>query len=439
MGSGDSTDLHALGATAAAARIREGALSPVALVEALFARIKSVESRVEAWVHLDETGARAVATELDAEVRRKQIRGALHGVPVGVKDIFHVAGMPTRAGSRVLSDEPNPAADATSVARLRAAGAIVLGKTHTTEFAFRDPAPTRNPWNREHTPGGSSSGSAAAVAARMIPLALGSQTVGSVLRPAAYCGVVGLKPTHGLVPADGVIPLAWSLDHVGVFARSVADAALVLTVLADRAVAIEPVRAPRLAVASELVERADADVAAQVSAAVAAFARAGASIAQVKLPASFAGLHEAGQRVLEAEAAAYHEPALGRRRADFGASIRELAEIGLAQPAPVYVRANRARLAFRADVMPLLAGYDALISPTAPATAPAGLKWTGDASLCAPWSSAGTPSISLPSGVDRNGLPHAVQLTAAAGAETRLLSVASWCETVLAFSATPRC
>ncbi|MBI2202902.1 MAG: amidase [Candidatus Rokubacteria bacterium] len=438
MHSAVAVDLTTLSAADAAARIRDGRLSPVALVEALIARIKTVDARIDAWVHLDEAGARAAAAALEAEARRGAIRGALHGVPVGIKDIFHVSGMPTRAGSRPFAHSM-PAADATSVARLRAAGAIVLGKTHTTEFAFRDPAPTRNPWNREHTPGGSSSGSAAAVASRLVPLALGSQTVGSVLRPAAYCGIVGLKPTHGLVPVDGVIPLAWSLDHVGSFGRSVEDAALALAVAAGRSLPIEPVRAPRLALAPELVQRADAAVAAQINAAVSAFARAGATITDVKLPASFAELHEAGQRVLEAEAAAYHEPALGKHRDDFGASIRGLAETGLRQPAPVYVRANRLRLRFRDDVMPTLAECDALISPTAPATAPRGLGWTGDASLCAPWSSAGTPSISLPSGVDAAGLPHAIQLVGAAHTESRLLSVAAWCERILAFSATPAC
>ena len=435
MPSGEGA-LEALGAAAAAARIRAGELSPVALLEAVLTRIRALDPRIEAWVHVDEAGARAAAATLDAEARRGSLRGPLHGVPIGVKDIFHVAGMPTRAGTRSFAHSM-PTVDATSVARLRAAGAIVVGKTHTTEFAFRDPAPTRNPWNRDHTPGGSSSGSGAAVAARMVPLALGSQTVGSVLRPAAYCGIVGFKPTHGLVPVDGVIPLAWSLDHVGVLARSVADAALAVATMAARPVAIESMRAPRLAVAPELVQRAEPDVAGQLTAAVSAFARAGAAITEVKLPASFAVLADAGQRVLEAEAGAYHEAGLREHRADYGASIRDLAEAGIRQSAAVYVRANRARMAFRDEVAPLLSGYDAIISPTAPAPAPAGLSWTGDASLCAPWSSSGVPSISLPTGLGGSGLPHAIQLTGAAGAEARLVSVAAWCETQLGFAATP--
>jgi aspartyl-tRNA(Asn)/glutamyl-tRNA(Gln) amidotransferase subunit A len=438
MPSADPGDLPALGAAAAAARIRAGQLSSAALLEGLLARIRDVEPRIEAWAHVDEAGARAAAASLDTDARRGVIRGPLHGVPVGVKDIFHVAGMPTRAGSRPFAHSM-PATDATSVARLRAAGAVIVGKTHTTEFAFRDPAPTRNPWEREHTPGGSSSGSGAAVAARMVPLALGSQTVGSVLRPAAYCGVVGFKPTHGLIPVDGVIPLAWSLDHVGVLARSVADAALAVSVMAARPVTLEPVRAPRLALAPELVARAEADVAAQVSAAVGAFVRSGAAIVEVKLPASFAALGDAARRVLEAEAGAYHEAGLREHRAEYGASIRDLADAGLALGAAEYIRANRARLAFRDEVLPLLAEYDALVSPTAPATAPAGLRWTGDASLCAPWSGSGVPAISLPAGLDPSGLPHAIQLVGAAGAESRLVSAAAWCEALLGFAAAPAC
>src|SRR5919197_2942484 len=225
------SELAALGVVEAAERIRHGTLSPVALVEACLERIRALDGAVQAWVHVDEPGALAVARERAREAERAAVRGPLHGIPLGVKDIFDVAGLPTAAGAPPFAHR-RPGEDAASVALLRAAGAIVLGKTHTTQFAYRDPAPTRNPWNLAHTPGGSSAGSAAAVAARMVPLALGSQTVGSVLRPAAYCGVVGLKPTHGLVSADGVIPLAWSLDHVGVFARTVHDCALGLSLLA---------------------------------------------------------------------------------------------------------------------------------------------------------------------------------------------------------------
>lgn len=431
-----SGDRASLAAADAARQVREGTLSSVELTEACLARIAAREPSVRAWVSLDEAGARAVARERDAEARAGRIRGPLHGVPIGVKDIIDAAGLPTTGGARGWA-HTRPVHDATAVARLRAAGAVVLGKTVTTEFAFRDPGPTRNPWNLEHTPGGSSSGSAAAVAARMAPLALGTQTVGSVLRPAAYCGVVGLKGTHGLVPVDGVIPLAWSLDHVGVLARSVEDAALTLGVMAGRDLSWAPGRPPRLALSPELLARADPGTAARIAAVAGALARAGASVTEVKLPATFSEIHAAGTTVLEAEAATYHEAAWRKHADEFGPGIRAMVDAGLRHPAAVYIRANRARLGFRGDVMPLLAAYDALLGPTAPAPAPAGLAWTGDASLCAPWSSAGVPAISLPAGVSSSGLPEAVQLVAAAGAETSLLQTAAWCERVLAFTATP--
>ena len=427
MSSTDRATLATLGVREAAHRIQSGELTATELIEACLDKVRALEPTLMAWAHLDADGARAAARAQDAGTAR----GVLRGVPIGVKDIFHVQGMPTTAGSRPFAHS-RPASDATSVARLRAAGAVILGKTHTTEFAFRDPAPTRNPWNPRHTPGGSSSGSAAAVAARMVPAALGTQTVGSVLRPAAYCGVVGFKPTHGLVPADGVIPLAWSLDHVGVFARSVLDVALVLGVLTGRGLDPVPVGALRLALAPELLERATPEMATHVRGLADRFAAAGAKVTEVKLPAEFATLHAAGQRVLEVEAAAYHRDAFAQHEKDYGKNLAEMIRIGLGHSAVDYVAANRARLAFRDAVMPLLSAHDALISPTAPATPPEGLGFTGDASLCAPWSSAGVPSISLPSGVsDVSRLPLAVQLTQAAGADARLLGVAAWCERVL--------
>src|SRR5439155_24953358 len=254
--------VHTLSAVEAVAAIRAGRLTTTALVEACLRRIEARDAELRAWVTVDRDGALAQAAGLDAEARAGRWRGPLHGLPVGLKDIFHVAGLRTTAGARGFADSV-PAEDAASVARLRAAGAVILGKLHTTEFAYADPAVTKNPWRPDRTPGGSSAGSAAAVAARMVPLALGTQTVGSVLRPAAFCGVVGLKPTYGRISRRGVIPAAWTLDHVGVLARSVADSALVLGVLAgpdpadpgslaapppavDAVVGGVPERAPRL-------------------------------------------------------------------------------------------------------------------------------------------------------------------------------------------------
>jgi aspartyl-tRNA(Asn)/glutamyl-tRNA(Gln) amidotransferase subunit A len=427
--------LTALGAREAAGRVRDGKIAPVDLVDACLERIRALDARLAAWAYVDEAGARETARTLGAEATSGRIRGPLHGVPVAIKDIIHVAGMPTTGGAKAWA-HTRPTTDAPVVSRLRAAGAVILGKTHTTEFAYRDPAPTHNPWNLGHTPGGSSAGSGAAVAARMVPLALGTQTVGSILRPAAYCGVVGFKATHGLTPTEGVIPLAWSLDHVGVLTRSVDDAALGLGVLARRELTVATRSAPTLAVAPELLERAEGATAAHVRATAEAFARAGARIVEVVLPPSFARLHDAGLRVLQAETATYHAADFARHAGEFGPGIRAAIEAGLRQSAVDYVEANRARLQFRDAVMPLLEGHDALLTPTAPGPAPAGLASTGDAWFCAPWSSAGVPAISLPSGLADSGLPHAVQLVGAAGRETPLLGVAAWCETVLAFSAT---
>jgi len=436
MSSDDALLLTRLSAREAQRRIRDGKITAEKLLAACLDRIGTLDGELKAWTHVDEAGARATARERDAETRAGRPCGPLHGVPIGIKDIFDVAGMPTTGGAQPWAHR-RVTEDATAVARLRAAGAVIVGKTATTEFAYRDPAPTRNPWNLGHTPGGSSAGSGAAVAARMIPLANGSQTVGSVLRPAAYNGVVGLKPTHGLIPVDGVIPLAWSFDHVGVFARSVDDAALMLGILAGGEYDAAVGRPPRIAVATELIARAEPDLTGHLRAAADAFRKAGATVVDVALPASFGALHSAGLAVLEAEAAAYHEEAFRTHAAEFGREMRACVEAGLKATAIGYVKAHRARLRFREDVMPILAAHDVLLSPTAPSPAPAGLGSTGDGSLCAPWSYAGVPSISLPSGLAASGLPFAVQLTAAAGHEQALLRAAAWCEDVLRFSAAP--
>ncbi len=442
-----------LTATEIVRRVRAGGLSPVAVVEACLARIAETESALCAWVHVDTEGSVKAARVLEAEARAGRLRGPLHGVPVGVKDIYHVAGTVTTAGAGAFAHE-RPAADATAVARLRAAGAVILGKTATTEFAYADPAETRNPWNLEHTPGGSSSGSAAAVAAGMIPLALGSQTVGSTLRPAAYCGVVGLKPTHGRISAAGVVPLAWSLDHVGIFARSVEDAALALSVLAGHdpadgfSAAVPPgdylgalisfERPPRLGIPRGLfASKASPEVTAHLEAIAAAFAKAGAAVEEVKLPPSAEAIHDAGQLVMRVEAAAYHRDRFARHRDAYRPKIRGLIEEGLAIAGVEYVSAQQARRRFREEMEPILDGHDALLMPVAPTTAPKGLKWTGDPGLCAPWSFSGLPAIALPSGLAQDGLPLSIQLVAGAFAEGRLLPVARWCEAILSFTAAP--
>jgi Asp-tRNA(Asn)/Glu-tRNA(Gln) amidotransferase A subunit family amidase len=221
----DLTNLHLLSACEAARLIRDGVISSEQFVEGCLARIREVEEQVQAWTFLDPEHALAQARTADAWRSEGRATGPLHGVPVGDKDIFDTADMPTENGS-VLHAGRTPSRDAAAVTMLRAAGAVIMGKTVTTEFAYFSPGKTRNPHNSEHTPGGSSSGSAAAVATGMVPIALGSQTNGSVIRPAAFCGVIGFKPTHGLIPRQGVLTLSRTLDHVGLFSHTIEDIAL---------------------------------------------------------------------------------------------------------------------------------------------------------------------------------------------------------------------
>jgi Asp-tRNA(Asn)/Glu-tRNA(Gln) amidotransferase A subunit family amidase len=430
------TVLTDVGVGAAAEAIRRGETTSSELVEACMARIAATDDELRAWVTVDADGAAAAAGERDADVRAGRPLGPLHGVPIGIKDIIDVAGMTTTAGAAVFAHTQSER-DSTLVARLRAAGAVILGKTVATQFAYKDPAPTLNPWSARHTPGGSSSGSAAAVAARQVPAAIGTQTVGSILRPAAYCGVVGLKGEFGEVPLDGVVPVAWSLDHVGPITRSVANAALLLGVLADAPIDMVTTDRPRLAVSRELLDLAEPTLRGHLVTVMTLLTDAGATIVHVALPPSFAGIVAAGRLILEAEAAAYHEAMFAEHAADYGPGIAELVTAGLARRATELARAERARAAFRDEVAPVLGAFDALLSPVAPGPAPRRSEGTGDFSLCAPWSFIGVPSISIPTGVDEAGLPLALQLIGGPGGLGRLLGAATWSERVIGFSARP--
>ena len=434
--------MYELGAAEAARRIRAGTLSPSNLLAACLKRTDAVEPAVAAWVRLDRDAAARVAVQRDIEAREGRFMGPLHGVPIALKDIFDAAGVPTTAGAPAWATR-TPAVDAPSVAALRGAGAVPMGKLATTPFAYLDPSVTRNPWDPEHTPGGSSSGPAAAVAARMVPLALGSQTVGSVLRPAAYCGVVGLKPTHGRISAAGVLELAGSLDHVGVFARAVEDCALALTVLVggdpapdDYVGAVVDPPAPRLGVLAPFLARATPEMGKHLEAVTRGLEAAGARLEDVALPAAFASIYDVGATVLRAEAAAAHAPLFPAHAAEYPPKIKELIELGHAISAPVYLAAQAARRQVREAVGAIAARYDAFLLPTIGAPAPRGLGSTGDPSFCSPWSFLGMPAITLPTGVE-GGLPLAVQLVAAPWSEARLLAAAAWCERVVGFAAGP--
>jgi len=443
--------MYELSASEAARRIRAGSLSPSNLVAACLKRVDATEPAVGAWVRLDRDAAARVAVQRDIEAREGRFMGPLHGVPIALKDVFDAAGVPTISGAPAWATR-TATADATVVARLRGAGAVPMGKLVTTPFAFLDPSTTRNPWNPEHTPGGSSSGPAAAVAARMVPLALGSQTVGSVLRPAAYCGVIGFKPTHRRISTAGVLALAESLDHVGVFARSVEDCALALSLLAGpdpadpHASAVPPgpylavlaaPAPPRIGVLGALIAQATPEMAKHLDAILRELEGAGARLVDVDLPDSFATLRTAGETVLAVEAAHAHSPLYASHAADYPPRIKELIERGRAVTAPDYLAAQSARRRAGDELDAVASSHDALLAPTIGAPAPRGLGSTGDPGFCAPFTFAGLPAISLPTGLDPSGLPLALQLVGTAWGEARLLAAAAWCESVIRFDAGP--
>lgn len=437
----------------AAARVRSRELSPVALTESLLDRIEALEPTLKAWVTVDRQGALEAARRCERELEQRGSRGPLHGVPVGLKDIFYTAGMKTTACSKVYADFVPPY-DATAVARLREAGAIILGKTVTTEFAFADPPLTRNPWNPDCTPGGSSSGSAVAVAARMCPATLGSQTGGSTLRPAAYNGIVGFKPTYGRVSRYGVIPLSWSQDTVGILVRTVEDAALLLQVLAghdphDPSSANRPVpdyrqaperppAPPRIGMVRQFFfERADREVCQHTAAIAERLSRAGARVEEVGLPESFATAHAAQAIIRTVEAVAFHEELFREHREEYSPKLRALLEGGMLVPGVRYVQAQRLRRRFRRDMETVMGQVDALLTPAAPSPAPQDLSTTGDPVFQGAWTYAGLPAIAIPSGLSPSGMPLGIQLVGAPFAEDRLLAVARWCELVLEMELMP--
>ncbi len=434
-------DAYRLTVAEASRLIRDGRLTPIRLLESVLGRIEELEPRVEAWVTLDEEGARASAEALTREAEEGDLRSLVHGIPVGVKDIYFTGGLRTTMGSPIYADYV-PTFDAETVRLLREAGAVIPGKTETTEFAYVDPAPTRNPWNLEYTPGGSSSGSAAAVASGMCPSALGSQTGGSVIRPAAFCGVVGMKPTYDLISRRGVYPLSWSLDHVGFFTRTVEDAGIMLGVLTGRATEWEkPVdegRAPRFGLLRGFFEeRAHEAVWGGFEEAVERLRDAGADVEEAALPDSFGLVLPAHSVIFASETASIHQSLFGERMEDYRPHIRGLVASGLLVPASAYLKARRFKGRFTGEVEALLSDFDCLLTPASVTPALKGLESTGDASFNSPWSLCGFPSITVPSGLTAESLPVGLQLVAGPYGEGGLLRAAGWCEKVLGFPKDP--
>jgi Asp-tRNA(Asn)/Glu-tRNA(Gln) amidotransferase A subunit family amidase len=437
----DLKNLHLLSATEAARLIRDGVISSEQLVEACLSRIRDVDPQVQAWTFLDPDHALAQARAADALRLEGKPIGPLHGVPIGIKDIFDTDDMPTENGS-VIHAGRTPSRDATVVSMLRAAGAVIMGKTVTTEFAYFSPGKTRNPVDSEHTPGGSSSGSAAAVAANMVPFALGSQTNGSTIRPAAYCGVIGFKPTHGLISRHGVFALSRTLDHVGLFARSIDDIALLAGQITGydendpdtrprarlpfvEVAAEEPPLPPMFAfIKTPMWDRADEDTREGLAEIIESL---GAQAEEVELFPSASEAWQWHQDIMSAEMALNleREWKLGGDR--LSEQLRTLIERGQEVRAIDYQRALARINPIHESFVELFEQlYDAILTPAAPSPAPKGLTATGDPAFCTLWTLCGMPAISLPLLQSTNGLPIGVQLVGPRLGDARLLRTARW-------------
>jgi amidase len=426
--------LHALTLREALEAMR-GGTSAIELAQAGLARVRQTEPAIHAFAHLDEAHVRRAAeTSL-----RSPASAPLRGIGVGVKDIIDTADLPTERGS-VIHAGRRPARSAACVEHLRSAGGYVFGKTVTTAFAFLDPGPTRNPWNPGHTPGGSSSGSAAAVAAGQVTAALGTQTNGSVIRPAAFCGVVGFKPTRALLPFDGIFVWSSTFDTLGTFTRTVADAALVASALAPspglRAQIDVPARPPHLALlASYPWTDVASDAAEALTAAAVALRNAGATVSPVGYPDAWRDAHRAHRTIMLYEGAR----ALGQVQAAHRDRISPLTNAALDEGHAIAEADYRAALAARDQAIAYfsdwMAPYDAVLSPSANGAAPAGLASTGDPACCTLWSLVGFPAINLPIALSAGRLPLGMQLAARAGSDDTLLGVAAWCEARLGFGA----
>jgi Asp-tRNA(Asn)/Glu-tRNA(Gln) amidotransferase A subunit family amidase len=414
-------------------RMAAGTLTALALAESQLARIAATDGAIGAWETFDASHVKEQARRADEAGRP----GILGGIGIGVKDIIATDDHPTSAGTPIYANH-RPSEDATCVTRLRAAGAFVFGKTVTTPLAYMDPSRTRNPWNSAHSPGGSSSGSAAAVAARHVLAAIGTQTNGSIIRPAAYCGVIGYKPTVGTISVAGVHPFAPTFDTVGTFARTVADAARVASALTDRGriapdVAL-PTHRPRFAWLPKFpwVEP-DYETLRALAHALDAL-RDAAEIVPVTIPAAWKEAKALHRTLMLKEGSEVLGALQARERPRLTPAINAASDAGHAISSEAHRDAIVARERAIAFFTGWLDEYDAVLAPSAPGTAPRGLDTTGDPSCCSLWSLLGFPAVSIPAGVVE-GLPVGLQLAAPQGRDDSLLSAAAWCEQRIAFPA----
>jgi Asp-tRNA(Asn)/Glu-tRNA(Gln) amidotransferase A subunit family amidase len=439
-------DLATLTGLQAQRLLSEGKITALELTEACLARIAADEPRVQAWAFLDPELARAQARRRDEARRLGRAQGPLHGIPVGVKDILDTRDMPTEHGT-VLHAGRRPTRDAAVVERLRADGAVIVGKTVTTELAVYHPGKTRNPHDPERTPGGSSSGSAAAVAAAMVPLAIGSQTNGSVIRPASYCGVFAFKPSFGLISRFGALAQSRPLDHIGVFARTIEDLALIAEPLIGFDVRDPDTRleatprlletagqdwplAPDLAlVKSPVWDQADDDL----QAAFAELAEAlGPRITEVDLPEAFKAAHGLHGVIMGVDLARSFAGEYARGRDQLSERLRGIIEDGQRALAIDYARALELVPALRDSLDPLFARYDMIVTPATTGQAPRGLSSTGSPAFCTIWTLLGLPAVSLPLLTGADGMPIGVQLVGRFGDDARVLRTARWLVTTIA-------
>lgn len=410
--------LHELSACAIAAAIRDGDITSYEVVAACLERIGEREDEVNAWVHLDPAAALAAARRRDDA----PVRGPLHGVPVGVKDLIDTADAPAAYGSPIYRGS-RPGADAVGVRRLRNAGAVVIGKTVTTEFALFHPGPTANPHDLTRTPGGSSSGSAAAVADHMVPVALGTQTAGSIVRPASFCGIYGFKPTFDTIPTAGVKAIGPSLDTVGPLARTVDDLALTASVMADdRALATVDDRRPGMAFARTY----EWDRAAPETRTALLDVADRLELPEVQLPAAFADLVAAQTVIMDAEVAVALDREYRTHPEQISDKLHEM--LDRAQTIdPDQLRDARALAdRCRADLPTVFADHDVLLVPSVIGEAPVGLRATGDPLFCRMWTLLGTPAVAVPGLRGPEGAPVGLQIVAGLHRDADALAAAKW-------------
>jgi len=422
------TPLNEMSAREAAHRLAAREVTAEQMARACLERVAAREAVVGAWIHLDPEAALAQARRLDAG----PVRGPLHGLPIGVKDLIDTVDMPTCYGSPIYAGH-RPRSDAACVALARAAGAVILGKTVTTEFAWFHPGKTANPRNPAHSPGGSSSGSAAAVADCMVPLAFGTQTAGSTVRPASFCGIVGYKPTFGTIARTGAKPLSDSLDTIGVLARSPADAAFLAGALSGRALLGAPLPgAPRIGLCrTHEWKHARPESASALDHAAQRASRAGAKVAERALPAPYAGLLQAQIDVMDYEAyGALAGERLGHAE-EMSAKLRQMLENASKVDAGRYDAALALAARCRAMQAEAFGDADVLMTPSAPGEAPKGLAATGDPVFCRIWTLLGNPSINVPCTTGPNGLPVGVQLVGRIGEDARLVAAAEWLQAAI--------